>query len=356
VIEYAERLAALFPDPLSVCFFVNSGTEANELALRMARAHTGGTGVVAIQAGYHGNTQGLVDVSHYKHAGPGGMGTPPWVRAVPLPDDYRGPYGRDDMDRAHRYADHVRPAFAELESDGHAPAAFIAEAILSCAGQIEPPAGYLSAAYDHARAAGALCIADEVQIGFGRVGSHFWGFQSADVVPDIVTLGKPIGNGHPIGAVVTTPEVAASFANGMEFFSTFGGNPVSAAIGLAVLDAVEEGKVREHAAVVGGTLKANLASLAMRHECVGDVRGRGLFLGIELVRDRMAKTPAPDLAHYVVNRAKELGVLLSTDGPDHNVIKIKPPMTFTQQDGDRLVATLDQVLAEDGVKSRVGRG
>jgi 4-aminobutyrate aminotransferase-like enzyme len=221
---------------------------------------------------------------------------------------------------------------------------------------VEPPAGYLAAAYRHARAAGAVCIADEVQIGFGRVGSHMWGFESADATPDIVTLGKPIGNGHPIGAVVTTPEVADSFANGMEFFSTFGGNPVSAAIGLAVLDAVEEGRLREHAAVVGGTLKANLASLAMRHASVGDVRGRGLFLGIEFVRDRVEKTPAPEIARYVVNRAKELGVLLSTDGPEHNVVKIKPPMTFTQQDAERLVAALDTVLAEDAVKAHTTSG
>lgn len=350
VLEYAERLGALLPDPLSVCFFVNSGSEANELALRMARAHTGGRGVVAIEGGYHGHSQNLIDVSHYKHAGEGGVGAPDWVRTAPLPDDYRGLYGRDVMDRAARYAMHVGEALASLSSSGHGPAAFIAESILSCAGQIEPPAGYLEEAYRIARARGAVCIADEVQIGFGRVGSHMWGFQTANVVPDIVTLGKPIGNGHPIGAVVTTPEIAESFANGMEFFSTFGGNPVSAAIGLAVLDVIQKDRLQEHAAVVGGTLKASLASLAMRHESVGDVRGRGLFLGIELVEDRMAKTPSPRIARYVVNRAAELGVLLSTDGPDHNVIKIKPPMTFDQRDAERLVATLDRILTEDGAR------
>ncbi len=354
VVTWAERLAALFPDPLSVCFFVTSGSEANELALRMARAHTGGTGIVALEGGYHGHTQSLIDVSHYKHASPGGTGAPPWVRTAPMPDEYRGRYGRDVTDRADRYAGHVRSAFAELAASDHRPAAFIAEAILSCGGQIEPPSGYLAAACRHARAAGALCIADEVQIGFGRVGSHMWGFEIEGVVPDIVTLGKPIGNGHPIGAVITTREIAASFANGMEFFSTFGGNPVSAAIGLAVLDIVEDDRLQEHAAVVGGTLKANLASLAMRHECIGDVRGRGLFLGIEFVRDRARRTPAPDIARYVADRAAELGVLLSTDGPDHNVIKIKPPMTFGQKDAERLAATLDEVLAEDSVRSRVG--
>ena len=353
VLTFAERLGSLLPDPLSVCFFVNSGSEANELALRLARAHSGGAGVVAIESGYHGNTQGLVDASHYKHAGAGGAGAPAWVRAVPLPDDYRGIYGRDQMDRADRYAGHVRDGFSELAQDGHQASAFIAECILSCGGQIEPPSGYFQSAYRHARSAGAVCIADEVQIGFGRVGSHMWGFQAADVVPDIVTLGKPIGNGHPLGAVVTTPEIAASFDNGMEFFSSFGGNPVSAAIGLAVLDVLERDKLQEHAAVVGGTLKANLASLAMRHDCVGDVRGRGLFLGVEFVSDRSAKTPSAEIASYAVERAKELGVLLSTDGPDHNVIKIKPPMTFTQQDAERLVNTLDHVLAEDTVRTRL---
>jgi 4-aminobutyrate aminotransferase-like enzyme/Ser/Thr protein kinase RdoA (MazF antagonist) len=350
VVEYAERLARLLPDPLAVCFFVNSGSEANELALRLARAHSGGTGVVAVEGGYHGSTQGLVDVSHYKFAGAGGAGAPGHVRAVPVPDAYRGRYGRDLLDRGERYADHVRTAFRELETDGHGPSAFLAESLLSCAGQIEPPTGYLRAAYRHARAAGAICIADEVQVGFGRVGSHMWGFETQDVVPDVVTLGKPIGNGHPIGAVVTTREIAASFANGMEFFSTFGGNPVSAAIGLAVLDVIEQERLREHAAVVGGTLKASLASLAMRHEVIGDVRGRGLFLGVELVLDRTAKTPAPTVASYVTERAKELGVLLSTDGPRRNVLKIKPPLSFTQADGERLVGVLETALSEDGAR------
>ena len=355
VVEYAERLAALLPDPLSVCVFVNSGSEANELALRMARAHTRGPGVVAVEGGYHGHSQGLVDVSHYKHAGEGGQGAPEWVRTTPLPDDYRGRYGREVQDRGSRYADHVRDAFDELASAGHEPSAFLAEAILSCAGQIEPPTGYLSNAYRHARTAGAVCIADEVQVGFGRLGSDMWGFESQDVVPDIVTLGKPMGNGHPIGAVVTTPEIADSFADGMEFFSTFGGNPVSSAIGLAVLDVLRDERLQEHAAVVGGTLKANLASLAMRHDCIGDVRGRGLFLGIDLVRDRRDRTPSPEIAGYVTNRAKEVGVLLSADGPGRNVLKIKPPLTFSRQDAERLVDTLDRALGEDEVQAALRR-
>lgn len=350
VVAYAERLTSLLPDPLSVCVFVNSGSEANDLALRMARAHTGQSGVVVLEGGYHGHTQALIDSSHYKHAGVGGSGAPPWVRAIPMPDDYRGVFRRDVPDRADRYAAALPPAFRELTDAGFGASAFIAEAILSCGGQIEPPAGFLEQAARHARAAGAVYIADEVQIGFGRLGSHMWGFEAGGVVPDIVTLGKPIGNGHPIGAVVTTPEIAASFADGMEFFSTFGGNPVSAAIGLAVLDVIESERLREHAALIGGTLKGSLASLAMQHECIGDVRGRGLFLGIEFVSDRMAREPAPRIARYVVERAAELGVLLSVDGPDRNVIKIKPPMPFSEADSERLVRTLDTILAEDGAR------
>jgi len=350
VLEYAERLAATLPEPLSVCFFVNSGSEANELALRMARAHSGGRGIVTIESGYHGNTQTLVDVSHYKHAGTGGAGAPEWVRTVPLPDAYRGLYRGHDPAVARRYADHVAEAFSALQAKGFAPDAFLAESILSCGGQIEPPAGYMPVAYAHARAAGAVCIADEVQIGFGRVGSHMWGFETQGVVPDIVTLGKPIGNGHPLGAVVTTPAIAASFNNGMEYFSTFGGNPVSAAIGLSVLDVLEREKLQANAHEVGERLKAALRELAVRHAMVGDVRGQGLFLGVEFVKPVGPPEPHAELATYVVNRLKQRGVLLSTDGPDHNVIKIKPPMTFSSADADRVVAEMDAVLCHDIVK------
>ncbi|MDZ7781001.1 MAG: aminotransferase class III-fold pyridoxal phosphate-dependent enzyme [Gemmatimonadota bacterium] len=350
VIEYAERLAELLPEPLSRCFFVNSGSEANELALRMARSHSNGSGVVALEGGYHGHTQTLVDVSHYKFAGKGGRGAPPWVRTTPAPDVYRGAYGRNMPDRASRYAGHVRDALADLRGASITPAAFIAETFLSCGGQIEPPQGYLAAAYQHARAAGAVCIADEIQTGFGRIGSDFWSFESQDVVPDIVTLGKPVGNGHPIGVVITTPEIAESFDNGMEFFSTFGGNPVSAAIGLAVLDVLEEEDLQDRAAVLGGTLKGSLASLAMRHDVVGDIRGRGLFLGIDLVSDRASKRPAPEVARYVIDRLAERGVLVGVDGPEHNVLKIKPPMPFSEEDAERLVEELDTVLGEDAVQ------
>jgi 4-aminobutyrate aminotransferase-like enzyme/Ser/Thr protein kinase RdoA (MazF antagonist) len=352
IVRYAERLCATLPEPLRVCFFVNSGSEANELALRLAMAHTGRGDIVVVEGAYHGNTTSLVDVSPYKFGGPGGRGRPAHVRVVPAPDDYRGLYRRGDAQRGERFASHVRDAAEASAAEGRGIAAFLCESALSCAGQVVLPSGYLDIAYRHARAAGAVCIADEVQVGFGRVGTHFWGFQTQGVVPDIVTMGKPIGNGHPLGAVVTTPQVAASFANGMEFFSTFGGNPVSCAAGLAVLDVLRDEGLQGRARRVGAHFKAGLERLAQRHRILGDVRGLGLFLGIELVLDRDALTPAPAHAAYVVERMKDRGILLSTDGPHHNVVKMKPPLVFSEADADSAVAALDAVLDEDFVRLR----
>jgi 4-aminobutyrate aminotransferase-like enzyme len=224
---------------------------------------------------------------------------------------------------------------------------FICESLLGCGGQIVLPPGYLKEAYRQVRNAGGVCIADEVQVGFGRVGTHFWAFESQGVVPDIVTLGKPIGNGHPIGAVVTTPEIAASFDNGMEYFNTFGGNPVSCAIGLAVLDVIDEEGLQENALRVGARLMEGLRGLMERHPLIGDVRGLGMFIGIELVLDRETQEPAPLQADYLVNRMRERGILLSTDGPFHNVIKIKPPLVFTEANADFLVMTMGNLLKED---------
>jgi 4-aminobutyrate aminotransferase-like enzyme/murein DD-endopeptidase MepM/ murein hydrolase activator NlpD len=347
MLAYAERLTATLPEPLRVCFFVCSGSEANELALRLARAHTSERDVIVLEAGYHGNTTTLVEVSAYKFDGPGGGGAPPWVHKVPIPDTYRGPFRRDDPQAGIKYAQAVRDAVGRIRQQGRRPAAFLCESILSCGGQIVLPPGYLAEAYRHVRAAGGVCIADEVQVGFGRVGTHAWAFQTQGVLPDIVTMGKPIGNGHPLGAVVTTPEIAASFANGMEYFNTFGGNAVSCAIGLSVLDVLERDGLMARAADVGGYLRERLAELMDRHSLLGDVRGLGLFLGAELVVDRDQRIPATRQASYVANRARDGGVLVSTDGPDHNVLKIKPPMCVTRADADLLVTTLDRVLAED---------
>jgi 4-aminobutyrate aminotransferase-like enzyme/Ser/Thr protein kinase RdoA (MazF antagonist)/murein DD-endopeptidase MepM/ murein hydrolase activator NlpD len=351
LVRYAERLCATLPEPLSVCYFVCSGSEANELALRLARAHTGRRGVAVVDVAYHGNTTTLVDISPYKHDGPGGNGPAPIIEKVPLPDTYRGLYRADDPEAGAKYAAHVTEAAerARARGDGEAIGAFICESLPGCGGQIVPPQGYLAAAYVHARAAGAVCIADEVQTGFGRVGTHFWAFetQGTEVVPDIVTMGKPIGNGHPLGAVITTPQIAASFDNGMEYFNTFGGNPVSCAIGMAVLDVLEDEGLQANALRTGERLLAGLRDLQETYRVIGDVRGLGLYVGVELVRDRERREPAPAQASYVANRMRELGVLLSTDGPDHNVLKIKPPLVFNADDADFLVATLARVLAED---------
>jgi 4-aminobutyrate aminotransferase-like enzyme len=269
-----------------------------------------------------------------------------------MPDDYRGLYRRDDPRRGERFGLHVRDAFAGLRADGHAPAAFLCESVLSCGGQIVLPPGYLAEAYRHAREAGAVCIADEVQVGFGRVGDAFWGFQTQGVIPDVVTMGKPIGNGHPLAAVVTTPEIAAAFANGMEYFNTFGGNPVSCEIGLAVLDVIRDEGLQERARRTGGRLLEGLRELARRHPIVGDARGLGLFVGIELVSDREARTPDAAAASYVVERMKDHGILLSTDGPDHDVIKMKPPLSFSDEDAERVLSAFDLVLGEDFLRCR----
>jgi 4-aminobutyrate aminotransferase-like enzyme/Ser/Thr protein kinase RdoA (MazF antagonist) len=347
--RYAGRLTALMPPPLRVCYVLNSASEANELALRLARAHTGREDVVVLESAYHGHTTGLVDISPYKFAGPGGRGRKPWVHVAPLPDDYRGPYRRGDPEAGLKYAAPIRGLAEEARSLGGL-AAFIAESLPSVGGQIVLPPGYMAEAYRIVREAGGVCIADEVQVGFGRLGTHFWGFGTQGVVPDIVVLGKPIGNGFPLAAVVTTEPVAASFANGMEFFSTFGGNPVACAAGLAVLDVVEEEGLQERARRVGGRLAAGLERLAGRHPIIGDVRGSGLFLGIELVRDRRTLEPAGTEASYVVERLRELGVLTGTDGPFHNVIKIRPPLCFSEADAGLFVTALDEVLAEDPVR------
>ena len=351
--EYAERLCTTLPDPLRVCYFVCSGSEANELALRLARTHTGRKDTIVVDAAYHGNTTALVEISPYKFAGPGGSGAPPYVHTVPMPDVYRGAYKSDDPQAGAKYARSVEQAIQQLQAREGKVAAFICESLLGCGGQIVLPDNYLREAYRYVREAGGICIADEVQVGFGRVGTHFWGFETQSVVPDIVTLGKPIGNGHPLAAVVTTPEIAASFDNGMEYFNTFGGNPVSCAIGLAVLDVIADEHLQENALHAGTHLLHGLRNLMEKYALIGDVRGLGLFVGIELVRDRETREPAPQHASYIANRMRERGILLSTDGPYHNVLKIKPPIVFTAANADFLVQTLDDILNEDFCKNIV---
>ena len=343
--QYAERLAATMPDPLNVCFFLNSASEANELALRLARAYTGATDMIVNEGAYHGHTTGLIDISPYKHDGPGGRGAPRWVHSAPIADLYRGRFKADDPEAAQKYADQVQAIIERLEVDHTKLAGFIAETCPSVGGQIILPPGYLATVYAYVRAAGGVAIADEVQTGYGRTGSHFYAFEAQQVIPDIVVLGKPIGNGHPIGALVTTREIADAFDNGMEFFSTFGGNTVSCAIGMAVLDVLEAERLQAHADRVGQKLLMELRTFADRHPLVGDVRGAGLFLGIELVRDRETLLPAADEAAFVVNQLRERHILVGTDGPLHNVIKIRPPMPFDENDAGLLLTALDDILA-----------
>jgi 4-aminobutyrate aminotransferase-like enzyme/Ser/Thr protein kinase RdoA (MazF antagonist) len=344
LVEYALKLTATLPEPLSVCYLVCSGTEANDLALRLARAHTASKEIIVLDHAYHGHSPSLVEISPYKCEGPGGEGLALHARKVPMPDPYRGPHLGPFAGL--RYADEVRTAIAGIEGSGRRVGAFMAESLIGCGGQVIPADGFLTAAASMVHAARGVTIADEVQVGFARVGTHFWAFETQGVVPDIVTLGKPIGNGHPMAAVVTTPEIAASFDTGMEFFSTFGGNPVSCAVGLAVLEVIEREGLQRHALEMGSRFLTGLRALQERHALIGDVRGLGLFLGIELVRNRDTLEPADTEAALVVNEMKWRGFLLSTDGPLHNVIKIKPPMVIQPHDVDATLAALDEVLSK----------
>ncbi len=343
IIQFAESLLETLPEELSVVHFVNSGSEANELALRMTKAITGQRDMLAVELGYHGNSNACVDVSSYKFDGKGGKGAPEHTHIVPLPDHFRGIYQGDNT--GHLYANHIQEQIGAIISKGRSVGGFICETIISCGGQIELPQGYLDRAYSSVREAGGLCIADEVQVGCGRVGSHFWGFQMHDVIPDIVTIGKPIGNGHPLAAVVCTTAVADAFADGMEYFNTFGGNPVSCVIGSKVLQVIKEEKLQENALAVGGFLKNELLKLQVEFPVIGEVRGQGLFLGFEL--NKPDKQALPEQANYLVNRMRMKGVLMSTDGMDQNVIKIKPPLVFSRLNAEELVSMLRLVFRDD---------
>jgi 4-aminobutyrate aminotransferase-like enzyme/Ser/Thr protein kinase RdoA (MazF antagonist) len=350
--RYAERLTSLLPAPLRVCYFANSGSEANELAVRLARAHTGREDVIVLEHAYHGNSTTLIDMSPFKFNGPGGRGQKPWVHVVPIADDYRGLYRRGETALGAKYAEHVGEICEKLKREGRGVAAFITETLPSVAGQIVFPPEYLAHAYKYVRAAEGVCIADEVQVGFGRLGTHLWGFETQSVVPDIVVFGKPIGNAFPLAAVVTTPEIAASFDNGMEFFSTFGGNPVACAVGLAVLDVLRDEGLQQNALHVGARWIDELHALQSKHPIIGDVRGSGLFLGIDLVNSAETGSPASDQASYIVDRLRDSGILAGTDGPHHNIIKLRPPLIFSDLDAGLFTTTLSAVLKEDAAQTR----
>ena len=346
ILDYAEALTATLPDPLSVCFFVNSGSEANELAIRLATAYTGGNDFIVINDAYHGHTTALIDISPYKFNGPGGRGKPDHVEVATMPDGYRGAARGYDSCAGEFYARSVSDKVAAIEERGGHLAAFFSEGIMGCGGQMPHPADYLKRAYDIVRAAGGVCVADEVQTGFGRVGSHFWSFQLSGVIPDIVAMGKPIANGYPLGAVVTTPAIAAAFNNGMEYFNTFGGNPVACAIGLEVLNIIKDENLQRNAFDTGNHWMQRLQKLQAQHPIIGQARGSGLFLGVELIRDAKTLEPADWEATYIVERMKERGILLSTEGPHHNVLKLKPPMVFRREDVDLFMAVFADVLLD----------
>jgi hypothetical protein len=310
----------------------------------MMRAKTGQEDVVVLDWAYHGTTQELIDLSPYKFRQQGGSGQKPHVHVAELPDSYRAPAEWAAEDLGVRYAQSVLEQIEAITARGGKLGCFIAESMPSVAGQIVLPDGYLAEVYRLVREAGGICIADEVQVGFGRIGSHWWAFETQDVVPDIVTLGKPIGDGHPMAALVTTREIADAFGNGMEYFNTFGGNPVSCAVGLAVIDVIEQGNLLHNAHTIGLYLKARFEACKSWCDRIGDVRGSGLFLGIDLVRDRTSKIPDTEFARRVCNRARDLGVLIGTEGQHANVLKLRPPMIFSQRDADHLVSVLEESL------------
>ncbi len=346
IVEFAKMLTATLPAELSVCYFTNSGSEANDLAIRMSRHFTKQKDVIVLDHAYHGTSTVAIEMSPYKFDGKGGFGKMPYIHKAKNPDQYRGEFRYDDADAGKKYAADVQRIIDELKKENKAPAAFICETLLGVGGQIPLPANYLKEVYGYVKAAGGICIADEVQVGFGRVGSAFWGFELQDALPDIVVLGKPIGNGHPLAAVVTTPAIADAFNNGMEYFNTFGGNPVSMATGIAVLKTIQEEELQQHALHVGNHLIAGLKNLMEKHSIIGDVRGHGLFIGAEMVRNRKTLEPAVPEIDMVVEKMKDRGFFISTDGPLYNVLKIKPPLVFTADNADELVKNLDEVLAE----------
>jgi 4-aminobutyrate aminotransferase-like enzyme len=346
VIEYADRLTATMPGDLSVCMFVCSGSEANDLAWRLAKAHTGNSGGIVMEDAYHGTTDAVYELSPADYGIDKGRTLAEYIATVPAPDGYRGKFRSDDPHYAKHYAACIDDAVAALASRDIAPAAFYLDLVLCSNGIMIPPAGYLSTVFDKVRAAGGICVADEVQSGFARSGDHLWGFEAHDVIPDIVTLGKPIGNGLSMAAVVTTPEIVASLNEETDFFSTTGGNPVACAVGLAVLDVLQQEGLQENAARVGAKLRSQIEKLAETHALIGDVRGSGLFIGVELVRDRTTLEPAAKETAAVVNRMRDLGVLVGREGPLGNVIKIRPPLVFDENHAQQLTDTLDQALRE----------
>jgi 4-aminobutyrate aminotransferase-like enzyme len=341
VVELSERLVALLPDELDTVFLVNSGSEANDLALRLAWAATGRRDVVTVDEAYHGWTDATDAVSTSEADNPGARASrPPWVHPVRSPNVFRGPHRADPG----RYAHEAVAEVQALVEAGRAPAAFICEPVYGNAGGLPLPDDYLPSVYGAVRRCGGLCIADEVQVGYGRLGDWFWGFEQQGVVPDIVTVAKGMGNGHPLGAVITSRAVADAYRSQGYFFSSAGGSPVSSTVGLTVLDVLEDERLQENARVIGEHLRRRLGELADRHRLIGAIHGFGLYLGVELVRDRSTLEPAPEETLAICERLRELGVIVQPTSDRQNVLKIKPPMCLTRASADRFVDALDETL------------
>lgn len=342
VIAYAERLTRTMPKGLERCLFVNSGSEANDAAWRIAKAVTGKTGAIIIANAYHGITDAVAALSPY--SGPLALPSPPHVETIEPPDMYRGRF-HDNPDAARLYAEDVDRAIAALAKRGHGVAALYVDSAFCAHGILDVPEGWFALIAAKIRGAGGLIVADEVQSGFGRMGDAFWGFALHGIVPDFVTLGKPMANGHPVGAVITTAAIHAEFASRVDFFSTFGGNPVSAAAALATLDVIERDRLQDNCRSTGGYFRAGIKALARRHAMIGEVRGRGLMTGVDVVSDRTSKEPSASEARRIANRLRERGVLVGIDGPLGNVLKVRPPMPFQPEHADIAIAAMDQAMA-----------
>ena len=340
LVDYAEKLLAKFPSELNKIYFVNSGSAASDLAIRIAKTHTDHKGVMVMEHGYHGITQTAIDLSDYKFNHPNGEGQKDYILKTAIPDTYRGEYTLNDGTAGKMYA---KDAIHEIRHSNMPLAAFIAEPVVGCGGQVPLAKGYLKEVYPMIRKQGGLCISDEVQTGFGRLGDYFWGFEAHDVVPDMVILGKSMANGHPMGAVVCTNDIAESFGKGVEFFSSFGGNPVSCSIASSILEVIDEEKLQENAKTVGNFYKSLFFNLQAKYKCIGDVRGSGLFLGIEIIKD-YGMTPDPELAHLIKNQLRIKNILISTDGPFNNVLKTKPPLCFTRENAQLVINQTEKIL------------
>ncbi|MCP4756382.1 MAG: aminotransferase class III-fold pyridoxal phosphate-dependent enzyme [Proteobacteria bacterium] len=352
IVDYSQHLASTMPPGLDVCLFCCTGTEANELAMRIARCVTGNYGAIILEHSYHGNSTLIGELSACTY--PPDQ-RPDYVATVEPPNTYCGTFrrsqGADDGELARNYAQLAETAIAQLKEAEHGVAAFICDAIFDIQGTLDAPRDYFKLVYEKIRAAGGLCIADEVQPGFGRLGEHMWGFQHYDVVPDIVTLGKPMGGGHPVAGVVTSREIANKFMQSIIYFNTFGGNPVSAAVAEAVLSVIEEEDLQRNAREVGAYLRDKLDALAEKYTLIGDIRGRGLFFGVELVKDRDTLKPAYREARSIAEKMKDEGILIGSTGRFGNVVKIRPPLVFSKENADLLVEKLDKLLAEVTVES-----